>query len=616
MVGVFFSYLLSTLINKTGVINLNSTLSVCMIVKNEAKNIGRCLRSISHVADEIIVVDTGSIDNTKEIAKQYGAKIYDFKWIDDFSKARNYSLSKATCNWILVLDGDDEFEKEDTNKLLNIINNSTEGDIFVFNTICYVGDTPGIEKIMNVNVRLFKNSPDIKYQGRIHEGVIPGNKNIITKFVDIRVYHYGYLNSCVKEQNKRERNMRILKKELKDNPNNPYWLFCIGNEYFALNQLEKSLECFLSSYEKGNIKDIYMPKVLIRIIMIYDIFDQLDKALKYIDKALDHYPKYTDVEFIRAGIYKKLGYVTKAIRSFEQCSKLGEPPSTLSFIIGVGSYKAYYELGNIFYELNDYEEALKFYNQSLLVKSDFHPAIIKIGAVFTKIYTDPEDIKNNIENFFNLNDPLNYSNLEEILFSAQQYQLSLYYANCAIANNVRVPYMTFKKAMCMYNLKMYEDAIKEFGKINSNNPNYLDSQVTLFMCYLSLNKFQDTEKVLSIIEKIDDHKNIYKTFLCLNNIFQSKDKEILSEDEQKSNEYLPIIINVLDAFLNTKEFDKFEKSLELLNCIESSSALLELAKLYSKHGLVQIAVNEIKRSINTFNKLDKECARILYKSFH
>jgi tetratricopeptide (TPR) repeat protein len=586
-----------------------------MIVKNESKNIGRCLGSIAHAADEIIVVDTGSTDNTKEIAKQYGAKVYDFKWVDDFSKARNYSISKASSHWILILDGDDEFEKEDTDKLLNIINNSTEGDIFVFNTICYIGDTPGIEKIMNVNIRLLKNSPDIRYQGRIHEGIMPQDKNIITKFADIRVYHYGYLNSCVKEQNKRERNMRILKKELKKNPNSPYWLFCIGNEYFALNQLDKSLECFLSSYEKGNIQDIYMPKVLIRIIMIYDALGKSDEALKYIDITLGHYPQYTDVEFIRANIYKKLGNVTKAIRSFEQCLKLGEPPSTLNFLIGVGSYKSYYELGNIFYELNDYEEALKLYNQTLLVKNDFHSAIIKIGDIFSKIYTNPEDIKKNIEKFFNLNDPLNYSNLEEILFSAQQYQLALDYANAAIANNIRLPYMTFKKAMCMYNLKMYEASLKEFEKIDSDNTNYLDSQTMLFICYSVLDKFDAAENILSIIGNIDNYGKIYKVFSCLNSILKSGNKETLSEDVQESSEYLSIIINMLDAFLCVKEFDKFEKALELFNCIESSDILISLAKLYTKYGLIEMAVNEIKRSISIFDKLDEESAYILYRSF-
>lgn len=614
MAGVSISCLLHTSI-KMGVIILSASLSVCMIVKNEAKSIGRCLESIVDIANEIIVVDTGSIDNTKEIAKKYGAKIYDFEWIDDFSKARNYSIDKATGDWILILDGDDEFEKQDADKLLDIVNNSDEGDIFIFNTICYLGDAPGNEKIMNVNIRLFKNKSQFRYQGRIHEGIRPQNKDVITKFSDIRIYHYGYINTFVKDQNKRERNMRILKMELEENPDNPYWLFCIGNEYFALNELDKALDYFLSSYEKCNIQDIYAPKVLIRIIMIYDALGKPNEALKYIDEALSNYPQYTDVEFLRGGIYHKLGHITKAIRSFQRCIELGEPPSTLNFLMGVGSYKAYYALGNVFHQVSDYDEALKYYNQTLLSKNDFYDAIIKIGDIVTKIHNKPEDIKHSLEQFFDLNNPLNYSNLEEILFSANQYQLALDYANAALTNNVRVPYMTFKKAMCLYNLRMFEASIEEFKKIDSDDTNYLDSQTMLFICYLVLDKFDDAENILSTIKDIDNQGKIHQTFTCLNSIFKSKDKETLCEDAEESNKYLPIIINTLDAFLRAKEFDRFEKALELFNCIESNNALLELAKLYSKHGLTQMAVNEIKRSISIFDKLDEESAHILYRSF-
>ncbi len=87
--------------------------SVCIIAKNEEKNIERCLSSIQHFDCEIIVVDTGSTDRTKEIAQKYGAKVYDFEWINDFSAARNFSISKASYDWILVLDCDEWTEESD-----------------------------------------------------------------------------------------------------------------------------------------------------------------------------------------------------------------------------------------------------------------------------------------------------------------------------------------------------------------------------------------------------------------------------------------------------------------------------------------------------------------------
>ena len=88
------------------------TISVCMIVKNEEQVLGRCLDSLTSIADEIVIVDTGSTDRTKEIAKQYTDKIYDFKWVDDFAKARNFSFEKATKDYIYVADADEVIDKE------------------------------------------------------------------------------------------------------------------------------------------------------------------------------------------------------------------------------------------------------------------------------------------------------------------------------------------------------------------------------------------------------------------------------------------------------------------------------------------------------------------------
>ena len=93
------------------------SLSVCLIVKNEEKVLKRCLSCVKHFADEIIVVDTGSTDKTKEIAKAETENVYDFKWVNDFSKARNFSFSKATCDFVMWVDADDVITEENVNKI-------------------------------------------------------------------------------------------------------------------------------------------------------------------------------------------------------------------------------------------------------------------------------------------------------------------------------------------------------------------------------------------------------------------------------------------------------------------------------------------------------------------
>ena len=97
------------------------TISLCMIVKNEEKVLKRCLDSVRDLVDEMIIVDTGSTDRTKEIAAAYpGAKIYDFTWVDDFAKARNFAFSKATCDYIYSADADEEINEENRKKFMRL----------------------------------------------------------------------------------------------------------------------------------------------------------------------------------------------------------------------------------------------------------------------------------------------------------------------------------------------------------------------------------------------------------------------------------------------------------------------------------------------------------------
>jgi glycosyltransferase involved in cell wall biosynthesis len=106
-----------------------ATLSLCMIAKNEEKQIARCLGSAKNFVDEIIVVDTGSNDRTVEIAKQFGAKVVSHEWKDDFSDARNVSLEHASGDWILVIDSDETISKEDLEKIRQLIKDEN-GDAY------------------------------------------------------------------------------------------------------------------------------------------------------------------------------------------------------------------------------------------------------------------------------------------------------------------------------------------------------------------------------------------------------------------------------------------------------------------------------------------------------
>ena len=162
------------------------TLSLCMIVKNEQDTLGRCLDCVKDIADEIIIVDTGSTDKTKEIALNYTNKVYDFEWVYDFSKARNFSFAKATKDYIMWLDADDVILEEDREKL-KILKKILTPDIdMVLLKYNLNLDENGIPALSFYRERIMKRSKNYKWVSPIHE-VIPKSGKILKE--DIAITH-------------------------------------------------------------------------------------------------------------------------------------------------------------------------------------------------------------------------------------------------------------------------------------------------------------------------------------------------------------------------------------------------------------------------------------------
>ena len=204
-------------------IERNGKLSVCMIVKNEELMLKDCLETVKD-ADEIIIVDTGSTDKTKEIAAQYTDKIYDYPWNDDFSAARNVALSYATCDWILSVDADERLEEGGIKRLKKFF--ATEDDAIGIN-LWSTNDSLFAP-------RCFRNKPSIKWVGRIHE-TIP-----LTQFSSSGVKLE--FKSSPSHQYDPDRNIRMLEKAAQDNPNDSRTLFYLGREYAYRQNWDKSLE--------------------------------------------------------------------------------------------------------------------------------------------------------------------------------------------------------------------------------------------------------------------------------------------------------------------------------------------------------------------------------------
>lgn len=152
-------------------------ISACLIVKNEANNIRNCINSFKDIVNEVIVVDTGSNDNTVQLAEECGAIVYFFEWINDFASAKNYALEKASGDWIIFLDADEFFDKSKISNLPPILQSIDKS----FNAVAckMINIDPATKKVMDeiTHVRIFRNKEYIRYVNPIHEMLLNTKKD-------------------------------------------------------------------------------------------------------------------------------------------------------------------------------------------------------------------------------------------------------------------------------------------------------------------------------------------------------------------------------------------------------------------------------------------------------
>lgn len=234
-----------------------SGISLCQIAKNESQYIGQCLRSVSPICTEMITIDTGSTDGTKEIAEGLGARTYSFTWNNNFSDARNLSLDKATQPWILRIDPDEVIDGKNIDKIWELTqDNSVDGYIFpIMNFLEDPKTTKEAKWVLSETCRLFKNNPKVRYGGLIHEELddsfktLAKERQVIIKKVPYPIYHFGYLRPEKFKAQKWDYYCKLGEEQKKLTPNDPRPYFSVAVHYFHVGDWHKAIENYKRTIE-------------------------------------------------------------------------------------------------------------------------------------------------------------------------------------------------------------------------------------------------------------------------------------------------------------------------------------------------------------------------------
>ncbi|MCH5249894.1 MAG: glycosyltransferase [Lachnospiraceae bacterium] len=329
-------------------------ITVCMIAKNEDIHIEECLKRLRPCKFEIVVVDTGSVDRTVETARKYTDKVYHFDWCHDFSAARNYSIEKASNDWVLIIDCDEYLENINLIGIETILKDNIKSVGMIVRNNPYI--IQGVRSIMTERIGRLFNRRYCHYEGSIHEQVTTLDGHEPETFsIPLTFYHEGYVSESDKRM-RATRNLEMLLRDLELKGANPYIYYQLGQNYISLYDLEKA-----ANYFKLGLELNADPSYAFVQSMTETYGYCLVELAKY-DAALALQEKYelfsnrADFVYLMGIIYLKKNMLEDALREFTRATTL-----TTYSRKGVNSYRAYYNIGSIYEMMGQKDKAKEYY---------------------------------------------------------------------------------------------------------------------------------------------------------------------------------------------------------------------------------------------------------------
>ncbi|RSK28619.1 glycosyltransferase [Bacillus sp. HMF5848] len=566
-------------------------ISLCMIVKNEEKVLRRCLDSVKNIIEEIIIVDTGSTDNTKQIALDYATEVFDYKWNNNFADARNFAQSKANGKWIIFLDADEFVYSQN---LINKINEMKEiektkkYDAFVVEQVNFIGNSG--EQVTNCStIRIYKNDSSIKFYRAIHEQLIKMGGSLSVGVMDLNIYHSGYLVKTQKEKKKTDRNVNLIQRELKHDSHG-FDYYNMGNEYHIQGNIEEALNSYKKAYiNKEHIDVIWVPRVVERIATCLIQLERYSDAMEVLEDAELYWTNIADFKCLKGQLFVYEHRYEDAESIFLELianKRNFQTKHSINYL----EYIPYRYLGEIYEKKQDTINAIKYFSLALNFNDQDFYILKKIYNLLVK-----NEEKNNLITFINnqpnIDKPINRLLLLKALLDLGEIELVEHYVDkwnvsCSAAFLFKVYLLKgeYRKAYSLIEENSF-DIILEGG----------------------WNEYTD---ILILALQLDEPQ-LYSDLLISSHEVESLNYFLNKFNEYNIEKIKNEVLYILNKCIEYQKYDLFE---QVIHKISSLSINVELGNLLYNNGFKDLAL-DFYLQIDDLIKLDEQAYVNIIESF-
>ena len=573
------------------------TLSLCMIVKDEEEMLPRCLAAVAPAVDEIVIVDTGSSDRTIEIARAYGANVIEREWTGSFSDARNVSFEAATGDWIIYLDADEVLVADDV-KRLKALTGRTWREAFYLVETSYTGELGDGAAIANNALRVFRNRPHYRFEGRLHEQIAQNLPVYAAGRIEqssVRVEHYGYLGAVRDAKEKSRRNLELLRAQQRESAPDAFLHFNLGSEYSVIGDYRSALTEFEIAWKlaksEGQEDRDYVPTLLQRLVTALRHSGRPAEAIVRADEALERFPGFTDMVFAQGLAALALSREDHAIAYWQRCIEMGDAPSRLGASVGGGTYLPRISLAELYAHRGDVDAAKELLDWCMAEHPDVIAVLAPYASVMLQTGVAAEAVAGTIESLVPELTPAAHFVLATVFFGSGAMAAAERQYRAVLTARPGSSQARVQLAETLLNQRRYGPAAEEASTIAEDDAfGGLACRIELWALIAS-GDMAGAQAATARAARAGVSKAELETFAGW--------IEIASDTPEHELRSLPVAATpllgvILESMLSAHDFDTFEQLTKLLD--HSALARREqrelLAAMYLKHGFLQSAAKE------------------------